>query len=366
MNHQEFLAVATAELAQLMSDRQGDIPEPHPLDISPWLAMSLAQKSIRRGETGHALRAAATLLRDAPDRLWRRLAVAVFEDIGLGSLDLVAPVLIATSGKSIRQRFGGDWAVASAIVERMTGARKCRSADDLLMSLLAHPRYEADRLDLTYRTQQELMEIVCGEGDIITRAIALSYATGTDRCPVPAMRTRKGNIPFALEMMEQTGFPFCVLQLAQRGCGRMREPLPFFVALLSRKVPRRSSGYEPAERHDDIPPTVMIGDCPGWAVDFYTRPGRLALRAFLDRDTATGSWINKNVSPRKKVEFLGGLVFRVEGGLMRRRLHWPTGEHLRKVMETEAMGFGVPDASEVLDLLRNDLPVLNEERRHVL
>jgi hypothetical protein len=35
-------------------------------------------------------------------------------------------------------------------------------------------------------------------------------------------------------------------------------------------------------------------------------------------------------------------------------------------MEVEAVGFGITDASEVLDLLRNDLPLLNEERANVL
>ena len=33
---------------------------------------------------------------------------------------------------------------------------------------------------------------------------------------------------------------------------------------------------------------------------------------------------------------------------MRRRLQWPTGEYLRRVMETEAFGFGITDASEAL------------------
>lgn len=128
MDTTNFLATNYAELAELLTQRpQGTIPEPQPLNASPWLCQSLLQKSIRRGETGHALRAAATLLRDEPDKLWRRLAVAVFEDIGLGSLDLIIPVLIGTSGKGIRQKFGGDWIVASALVERMAAARKDRS-----------------------------------------------------------------------------------------------------------------------------------------------------------------------------------------------------------------------------------------------
>lgn len=365
MDHQEFLAANYPELAQVLSDRQGT-PEPRPLDVSPWICQALLQKSIRRGETGHALRAAASLLRDDPDKLWKRLAVAVFEDIGLGSLDLITPMLIGTSGKGVRKSFGGDWVIVSALVERMAAARKCRASDDLLMAVISHPGYQADRIGLTYRTHRELMEIVSGDGDLITRAIALFYLTGTDRCPVPTMRTRKGSIPYAVEMMEQTGFPFCVLEIVRRGISRMREPLPIFVALLSREVPRRQDGFQPSEKDDDFLPSIMVGDVPSWSLDWYTRPGRAAIRAFLKHDTPTGRWLKANVAPRDRAEVLGGLVFRAEGGLLRKRLQWPTGEYLRRVMEVEANGFGVRDATEALDLLRADLPLLNEERRHVL
>lgn len=366
MDTQEFLRNAQPELAQLMSDRQGTIPEPRPLGVSPWIAQSLLQKSIRRGDTGHALRAAATLLRDEPDKLWKRLAVAMFEDIGLGSLDLIGPVLIGTSAKGVRKVFGGDWAVASALVERMASARKDRASDDLLMCLLGHVHYEADRLGLTYKTNDELMRIVAGTEDIIRRAIALTFACGTDRFPTPTLRRRVGNLRYALQTMTEMGFPFSVVELAQRGSVRMREPLPAFVALLSRDVPARSTGYSPSEWDDDIPPTIMIGEVPGWCADWYTRPGRAAIRAFLKHDTPTGRWLKANVAPRDRAEVLGGLVFRVEGGLLRRRLQWPTGQYLRKVMETEAVGFGITDATEVLNLLRNDLPLLNDERHHVL
>ncbi|RBP78013.1 hypothetical protein DFO80_1519 [Rhodobacter sp. 140A] len=51
------------------------VPEGQPTTFSPWGAMSLLQKAVRRGRNDLALRAAATLLRDAPDRLWRRLGV---------------------------------------------------------------------------------------------------------------------------------------------------------------------------------------------------------------------------------------------------------------------------------------------------
>src|SRR5688500_741851 len=50
-----------------------DLPHINPLNVSPWLAMSLMQKAIRRDRADLALRAAATLLQVSPDRFWRRL-----------------------------------------------------------------------------------------------------------------------------------------------------------------------------------------------------------------------------------------------------------------------------------------------------
>lgn len=210
------------------------------------------------------------------------------------------------------------------------------------------------------------MEIATGRGDIISRAIALFYATGTDRYLVPTMRPRKGSNPIAFETMLQMGFPHCVLELAERGSVRMREPLPIFVALLSRDVQARSTGFEPRDFDDDILPTTMIGDVPSWAVDWYVREGRASIRAFLKRNTPTGRWIDAHIAPRDRGEFLGSLLFRVQGGLLRRRLQWPTGLYLQRAMETEATGAGIADASEPLDLLRSDLAILDQERRNAL
>jgi len=49
--------------------RLGPPPEPVPITATPWVAMSLMQKAIRRGREDLALRAAAALLRDSPERL---------------------------------------------------------------------------------------------------------------------------------------------------------------------------------------------------------------------------------------------------------------------------------------------------------
>jgi hypothetical protein len=100
-------------------------PPCDPLKISPWIAMSLLQKAIRRGRKDLAFQAAATLLIAAPDKLWRRLGCIAFEDIGVGDLDNVALVTAALTGKRFRSELGGEWTVGSFLVSRMSEATKC-------------------------------------------------------------------------------------------------------------------------------------------------------------------------------------------------------------------------------------------------
>jgi hypothetical protein len=120
-------------------------PKPSPLKISPWLAMSLLQKAIRRGESELAQHAAATLLLIAPDRLWRRCGAAAFEEIGVAGLQTVSLVTAALAGKRYRATIGGEWKVASFVVDRMTKAPKCRAADDLLLTADTLRRSKTDQ-----------------------------------------------------------------------------------------------------------------------------------------------------------------------------------------------------------------------------
>ena len=76
MNKPNILSIARQQLSDAISNFQ--TPPCSPLKVSPWIAMSLLQKAIRRGKERLALRAAATLLRDAPDRLWRRVRLRRF------------------------------------------------------------------------------------------------------------------------------------------------------------------------------------------------------------------------------------------------------------------------------------------------
>ena len=119
------------QLAQEIEPWRADTPAFNPLHLSHWIAMSLMQKAIRRGDQNFALAAAASLLSTAPDRLWRRLTVIAFEDIGIADIDLIGLTVVASASKAFRKQIGGEWAVAGHLVTRMARSVKCRAADDL-------------------------------------------------------------------------------------------------------------------------------------------------------------------------------------------------------------------------------------------
>jgi hypothetical protein len=173
VNGPEILHLIRRDLQRAVA-RQGKPPTPRPIDVSPWVAMSVMQKAIRRGREDLAFSAAATLLRDAPDKLWRRIGCIAYEDVGLASLGAVRLATASLGGKQARAALGGEWAVASCVVAELSRAPKCRSADDLLMTCELHPAYAEARAELPYLTTRDLLRVVTGQGSVHERARWLS------------------------------------------------------------------------------------------------------------------------------------------------------------------------------------------------
>ena len=156
----------------------------------------------------------------------------------------------------------------------------------------------------------------------------------------------------------EAGIPLTVVEVAREGFRKVGDALCPFVALLH---PLRQ--HETVVIEDDaFPPEVMVGDVPGWVFDTYTRPGRQALKLFLQSDCASARWINANVPAGQRVNLLGNIVFRVEGQLVRHRSRWPMSDELRHMVDVGSHGPACADATEILQLTRDDIPALNEVR----
>jgi hypothetical protein len=359
MNGPEILHLMRHDLQGAVA-RQGKPPTPRPMDASPWVAMSVLQKAIRRGREDLALSAATTLLRDAPDKLWRRIGCIAFEDIGVASLEAVGLATVALAGKRHRTALGGEWAVASCVVAELSRASKCRVADDLLMACELHPAYADARAQLPRLSTRALIEIATGQGPVHGRALALWYAIGTDRDRSTLVR-RRGDPRVVFDQLCEAGWPHAAVEVAREGFRRTSVILCPLVALLASE-PRQAAQIG----SDDLSAEDMIGDVPAWALDVYTREGRAGFARFLQTDAPAARWVQRNVRQARRVSFLGHVVFRVEGGLVANRVRWPLAEELRRQVDVECSGPECSDATEILELMRNDIPRLNEARAAVM
>jgi hypothetical protein len=356
VNGHEIITDFRHQLAQRIARRDG-VPRLQPLATTPWVAMSLIQKAVRRGREDLALRAAATLLMDAPDRLWRRLAIIAFEDVGLASVDTLGIVTASLGGKRTRASLGGEWSVASFAVSLMARSTKCRATDDLLANVDSHPALASTRREFALMPTRDLLEIATGSSPLIERGLALSIAIGSSGHPAKNASTRRGEPQAAFDHLCDAGLPHSVVEIAREGHRRTGELLAPFFALLAGET-----RGDTAIVSDDFPPEAMIGDVPGWALDMFVREGRHAFKLFLTTDAPSAKWLRAHVPPSTQVDLLGQLVFRAEGGLLKGRLRWSVGDELRRRMDRECNGLACLDTGEILQLVRDDMPHLNRVR----
>lgn len=108
----------------------------------------------------------------------------------------------------------------------------------------------------------------------------------------------------------------------------------------------------------------MIGrnGLPTYCLDRFSREGAATLSRFLKRDTETGRWLRNYVPVERRLSVLAGGLFRVEGGLVRRRAEWPCAATLRQLADHGYHGMTLSDPAALLDVIRVDLPTLDEER----
>jgi hypothetical protein len=350
------------QLAQKISEQPYDRRKVRPLSISPPLAKSLLQKTVRRGEIGLAHRAAATLLAVSPDRFWRRCVVIATEEIGVANTEAVALVTTAaTAGKSWRAKHGGEHRLAQVIVSMMVRADKCRAADDLAIVAAWHPALAKDRVNFVDAQTRDLLALAISSSPTTRRALALWHAIGTVRSRTGDLLSRRGDPSAVFNFLCETDLPRSLIEIARDSYRVTGEIICAFLPLLWPEWKLSAA----TRRDDDFPAALACGPIPSWALDMFTREGRSTLAAFLRGDSETARWVRQHIPPSQRVTFIGGVLFRAESGLVKGRMEWSLAIELRRMADVGCHGPHCADATEIIALLRVDIPLLNEVRAHV-
>lgn len=333
-----------------------------PFTSTQWVASSLLQKAIRRGDLYAARQAGRFLLEAKREHLLRRLNIIAAEDIGMADIETVGITAACLASAKVRRDLGGDAVVTNYLIWRMVDARKSRASDDLLMSLERLPDLAEDRARFAAMSDERLRQIVLGCPSLDRKALALWYLVGTARCQSDHLPTRKGNPNLAFDTLAELGAAPTMVQIAQANFTKTSAMLAPFVALLSLENDVIATGVQ----DDPTPVETRINGVPSYAFDMYTRPGRAALGRLLLRNAGMASWAGAFLPRANRVQVAGELLFRIEGQCLNRRASGPLSDKLRERWHWECSGLSRDALEFGLAALKDAMPELNAIRAEVV
>ena len=346
----------------LLSDALDALPSPSkklPDIADPYVARSALQKALRRGDVDRAMQAAASLLND-PQRLWKGLAVTVFEDFGSSTIYLRGQVVAACASKKVRSDLGGDLAVAQALIHQLCEVPRNRRVDEAYMFagvLETDPPSPKERR----RWSPELRELLDRSGDLIRR------------CERPVPRRSFKTVlawecdAFLVEMYEAERIDEEELAICIQGRKTTQCLLPVLYPVTKQVSPRQGSFSLtltcPAGTYRDTCRDTY--DVPLYALDGYTRTGKHALELLFWATPRLQSLLKPLKSRSAKMKALAALLFEAEGGVCTEEVSDPLYDELKHVSRGRWSGLPAEVIPEALEAMCEAIPHLNQLRQEI-
>jgi len=162
--------------------------------------------------------------------IWRRFIVIAFEDVGAGSVDVVAQTVAASADSSWRKQSGGDAVVAFHLARLLAEAPKSRSAEHLITSSDQHPSLEQERRVVSASPIADNLAAVADKSNSLThRALAAWCVSG-----IGWAREKQPSTDLAalLRSFRQLGVPEELVAATGIAATRSGEPITLMVPLI--------------------------------------------------------------------------------------------------------------------------------------
>ena len=332
------------------------------LAVDPWVASSLLQKAIRRGDADLAERAAVSLYQSRGRGIWRRFGVIAFEDVGVGSVEAIVETIANGTNPSLCT--GGDEPALRHVARLLAQAPKDRSTDYLISCAHSEAAFGEVQSRVGAMTIAQRLDIVGDAGaTLIERAVAAFYSAGIEWRD--ERRVGRGDIDGLMHTFRDLGVPHELLTATRIAAKLTKEPIVIMSPLLWLAA---SADPAPTVIDCDVPPHVMLGDVPSYALDKHTSAGKSAIKRLV-RENPTIREVLGNYVPEHRVDKVAGIAaFYADAAPVSRRLDWRGSAEVER-MGTEAVMIDVgvsPDgASPVLKAFRDNLDHLNALRAEV-
>jgi hypothetical protein len=336
-----------------------------PLAVDPWVASSLLQKSIRRGDADLAERAATTLHRQRGNGIWRRFLVIAFEDVGVASIETLVHTAKACSDSAWRSTVGGDGVALRIVARQLASAAKDRSADYLICASRSHPAFEDARRRIKEMSIAKRLDLLADfSRPLLERAVAAWCASGIEWRD--ERRVGPGDLVSVMHVFRELGVPADLTSATHFAVRRTKEPIVIMTPLLW----LASSKSAPVRVVDcAVPPVTMIGEAPRYAFDKHTWVGKAAIQRLARENEAVRDVLAAFVSPTKLNDAAAMAAYYADGAPVSRRYDWKGSTELERLgVESDLRRAGVaPEGIDpLLAVVHHNLDHLNALRCQLL
>jgi hypothetical protein len=324
----------------------------------------LLQKSIRRGETEIAQRAALTFFKLKGSAIWRRLMVIAFEDVGIGSVDALMMTVAASSDTAWRRTCGTADRVAVHLASVLAEAPKDRSAD-FLVGAKDHPALATFARTMATASLEDRLSAVSNKLLALPhRAIAARFTSGLESRG--QVSRDKDSLDVLLKTFRELGAPEDLVVATGLAATRTREPITAMVPLiwLAAKVSREVRVCD-----CPVPPMESAGNVPLYALDEHTRLGREAIWRFACENNRVRTGLESFVPASQRRRAANVAAFYADAAPVARRLLWEQSSRLETFgIDRDLLHAGVvPEGiAPLLEAVRSNLDHLNALRAQVL
>jgi hypothetical protein len=338
-----------------------EYPSQVQLNLDPWVASSLLQKSIRRGEAKLAQRAVALLYRYRGAAVWWRLITIAIEDVGIADLDLVCEIIRLGTDKPLRAVLGSDPDLMHEFAAKLAAAPKDRSADYLNSVVMWELscgqdlfRKGADR-DLNVRAS--VQPLVSEATQVLLQCTTIDRAGRTINGPAVRQLLYEGRHAGNADLED------CLRRLAG-------SRVDAFALML---LPLWSAFSEAAERStvsvQAVPEAQWVSGIPLHVLDKHTAAGKVAISRFAGENSDMRQALCRWVAPPKRVDVALIAAFYVDAMPVSRRLEWSQSEAIYELgLLADMLMARCPEEAvpELLECVRDNLDHLNDLRRCAL
>ena len=355
----------TSSFVRAKQKFQNELSQNQPIfdlfNTDKWIANSLLQKAIRRGETEIAERAALTFLKFSGSAIWRRLIIIAFEDVGAASAEVVALTVAASADADWRKQTGGDIRIACHLAKLLAEAPKSRSAEHLITAVNSHPSFKSERKYVGESGIRTRLAVAANTAYPLThRALAALLGSGLVR----SNEAHKGDLPGLLDIYRGLGVPEELAVATGIAARRVRDPITLMVPLVWLAA---NDGQVPTVMNSEVPHSTCFNGVPMYALDKHTRVGREAIRNLIKGNSDIRDCLHRYVATEQWKDAAYMAAFYADAAPLALRFRWGGAGKLEQ-LGTEAdmsrAGASPEGIRPLLEIFRANIEQLNELRVH--